>query len=265
MKNVKKSLAIFLSLLMLLTVCPFAAFAEDEPGNEPDIAFSYDEGTKTLTFTGSGPMTDYEPSEDDAFAPETPWSEYFDETEYVVIGEGITTVGDFAFTGFTELITVTLPQTLTSIGKYAFAYDLELASVNIPAGVTDIGYAAFVYNKLSTVVIPAGVTELSGNFNVNLVPLEVTLNEGLESIDTCFESCVIESLTIPSTVKEFNCDQIINTKTLINNSPHAVVSDSLSSMNEASVETAFLVNSLEMRYELTYVLTGEYFFKNLFN
>lgn len=258
----KKALSILLSFLMILTVLPMAfvpAFAEDDPP-APGIEWSYDENTKTLTFTGAGPMTDYAPN-GNVMVPETPWSAYADEAEAAVIGDGITSVGDYSFATFTKLAQVTLAATVTSIGTGAFTYCFELAEINLPAGLTEIGKGAFLFNKLSNVAIPAGVTSLDSVFSCNLAPLSITLPEGLTSITDCFDQTVIENLTIPSTVTVFNSNgdyevKILNVKNLVNNSAAVAVSDSLASTNGDNVEDFFYIESMEYRVNLSYLRTG---------
>ena len=78
-------------------------------------------------------------------------------TRYVV-PEGITDIGESAFSGMT-LSEVMLPATLESIGKKAFSRT-SLQSVVIPDGVKSIGADAFDSCPLTEVTIPASVTKL---------------------------------------------------------------------------------------------------------
>ena len=98
-----------------------------------------------LTIYGSGAMTSY------AEGDPAPWNEYRDAFDTAVIEEGVTSIGDNAFTGCAGLTSVTIPDSVTSIGLGAFASCNGLTSVTIPSGVTSIGAAAF-----------AGCTGLTG-------------------------------------------------------------------------------------------------------
>ncbi len=87
-----------------------------------------------LTLEGTGAMPDY---------TETPqWKE---KVTKAIIGEGITSIGNYAFRSCYGLTSVTIPNSVTSIGEGAFAECFGLTSVTIPAAVTSIGEVAF-YN-----------------------------------------------------------------------------------------------------------------------
>ena len=63
----------------------------------------------------------------------------------LVIGNNVTSIGDFAFSRCTSLTSVTIPNSVTSIKSAAFERCINLMSVEIPDSVTSIGNEAF-YN-----------------------------------------------------------------------------------------------------------------------
>ena len=63
--------------------------------------------------------------------------------ESIALPEGVTSIGNFAFTDNDRLKEITLPQSLTSIGKYAFLWCAALGKIAIPDGVTSVGDNAF--------------------------------------------------------------------------------------------------------------------------
>lgn len=63
----------------------------------------------------------------------------------IVITDGVTSIGENAFENCTNLTSITLPDSLTSIGKCAFDGCKNLTSVTIPDNVQDIGAYAFRY------------------------------------------------------------------------------------------------------------------------
>ena len=90
-----------------------------------------------FVISGTGSMTDY------SYSNPAPWTAYQNVFNRVVIHEGVTTIGDWAFSTCSNILSVTLPNTLTSIGERAFAGCSGLTSLNIPESVESIGDRAF--------------------------------------------------------------------------------------------------------------------------
>lgn len=87
-----------------------------------------------------------------------PWSK---NIKSVSIGDGITTIGKFAFRNCSDLTSVVIPNSVTSIGMSAFESCMGLTSVEIPNSVTSIGDMAFWgCSGLTSVVIPESVTSI---------------------------------------------------------------------------------------------------------
>ena len=61
----------------------------------------------------------------------------------MVIGNSVTSIGEGAFWGCSDLTSVVIPNSVTSIGDYAFWHCSSLTSVVIPNSVTSIGKSAF--------------------------------------------------------------------------------------------------------------------------
>jgi hypothetical protein len=79
----------------------------------------------------------------------------------VSIPASVTSIGAYAFSGCTGLTGVSIPPSVTSIGDGAFSGCTGLASVSIPASVTSIGDGAFSgCTGLASVSIPPSVTSI---------------------------------------------------------------------------------------------------------
>ena len=81
----------------------------------------------------------------------------YQSTTYIVKN-----IGESAFSGCSNLTSVTIPNSVTSIGKLAFYNCLGLTSLTMSSNVTSIGNYAFgECKKLTTITIPKSVTSIS--------------------------------------------------------------------------------------------------------
>ena len=122
----------------------------------------------------------------------------------VVIPEGVTSIGDWAFWGCRSLTSVVIPDGVTSIGDSAFAGCSSLTSIVIPEGVTYIGREAFRYcSSLTSVVIPEGVTSINDGAFYDCASLaSIVIPKGVKSIGAwAFQYCSsLTSVVIPKSV-----------------------------------------------------------------
>ena len=118
-------LSALLALAMLLALLPTAAFADD--GNNKcgeDLTWKLD-SDGTLTISGTGAMEDYGRQSNQS----APWSGK--NIINVVIGDGVTTIGKYAFQDCTNLKNVTFPSSIETIEKWAFYGCVALESVDL--------------------------------------------------------------------------------------------------------------------------------------
>ncbi|MCI7085807.1 leucine-rich repeat protein [bacterium] len=152
----------------------------------------YSDGT--LYISGTGKMKNYN--------SHSPWYNY--EIKSVIIGYGVTSIGNYAFEDCTSLASVTIPDSVTSIGNYAFNYCASLASVTIGNSVTSIGNSAFYYcRSLASVTIGNSVTSIGDWAFYNCTSLaSVTNPDSVTSIGNCaFLGCTsLASVIIPDSV-----------------------------------------------------------------
>ena len=112
---------------------------------------------KTLRISGNGEMKDWINYEKEDWHN----SKYTNIIENVVIEDGVTNIGDWAFSECSNLIDIKISERVTEIGRDAFWECSSLTSINIPNGVTTIKSETF-YNcsSLESIRIPEEVTEI---------------------------------------------------------------------------------------------------------
>lgn len=147
-----KTLSILLCVLLILSVtavCPMSVSAATS-GTTGKCRWSKN-GT-TLIIRGNGTMGYYDYYNDPA-----PWGT---DVTTLVVEEGVTEIGKYAFSHCESLSNVLLPSTLTSINAGAFEHCTSLQQIDIPYGVTQILSGAFRYSGLTSVDVPDSVTWL---------------------------------------------------------------------------------------------------------
>ena len=156
----KRLLSFVLAVLMIASLLPATALAADivasgtcgAEGDGSNLTWTLDsEGV--LTISGSGDMHDYVYS--------SPWHENGNQIRSVLMENGVTGIGNFAFFECISLTSMTIPDSVTCIGNCAFKDCSSLASVTIPDSVASIGVYAFCgCTSLKSVTIPDSVTSI---------------------------------------------------------------------------------------------------------
>ena len=139
--NIKKVLLFCAIILMVLGTQAQTIIDQGNcgaQGNNLTWVLTYDGVDSVLTISGSGDMENF------AYQM-APWYSYRTQMTQLVIGNGVTTIGNFTFWGcygFTGDLTI--PNSVTSIGTQAFAFCSGFTGdLIIPNSVTTIGPAAF--------------------------------------------------------------------------------------------------------------------------
>ncbi|MGN0558498.1 MAG: leucine-rich repeat protein [Acutalibacteraceae bacterium] len=126
----------------------------------------------------------------------------------LVLPDSVTTLGDYAFQGCRKLKSVKLPNKLEKINDFAFATCEALTSIEFPSSVKEIGQSSFTHcYGLTSVVIPGTVKLINTgalSYCENLT--SVTLNEGIETVSAfAFSNCLkLMEITVPDSVTEIN-------------------------------------------------------------
>lgn len=131
----------------------------------------------------------------------------------VSMPEGITSIGQYAFSGCQNLESVTLPESLTTLGSEAFSGCQNLESVALPGSLTTLGDRTFeACELLKTIKIPSGVTAIPDQCFYGCSSLEsVTIPEGVTAIGyDAFSGCKFNALTLPSTITSIGGGAFVN-------------------------------------------------------
>ena len=152
----------------------------------------------SLTISGSGTMNDY------SATSTAPWNAYVDNIDTIIIADGITSIGNYAFSGCKNVTEIALPSSVADIGEYAFSGCSSLSTVNIPTGVTVIEKYAFNNcTALTAPTLPETVTSIGeyAFFGCSSITA-MNLPASVTSIGTyAFSGCSnMESINIPSGV-----------------------------------------------------------------
>ena len=138
--------------------------------------------------------------------------------EEVVLNEGLTVIGEYAFSHFSSLQSIAIPSTVTEINQQAFSSIPSLRDVVLNDRLKKIGNSMFRYcSELQSITIPSTVDEICSSalsYCTNL--RDVVLSDGLKKIgSSVFQDCPsLEHITIPSTVTEIgnrafiDCDRL---------------------------------------------------------
>ena len=215
----KKFLSILLSVILIIAVFPlgvfeFTASAEIVSGSCGDNAtWKYDSTSRTLTISGSGAIKDYTRnyntsmanSNSSGYYTTTPWWNYYNVIEHLIIEEGITTIGRWCFYDFRNVKSVSFPNTLKTIKDRSFhCFAGSFGEIVFPDSLQTIGEYAFDGSEITRLVIPKGIKTISlAAFHYCCYLNKVVVKEGCTKIDSyAFNNCfALSSITIPKTVK----------------------------------------------------------------
>ena len=142
--------------------------------------------------------------------------------EKVIIPEGVTNIGDGAFTSGNVPMSyseIKFPETLKSIEMDAFKNNDSVTKISLPDGLESIGKYAFEKNtSLVKVSFGDGITELSeGVFSGDTILKNISLPYGLKSIgkNVFAENNSLEELYIPETVENIQSSMLGNVKSTV--------------------------------------------------
>lgn len=240
-KKAMKLISVMLAIFMAFAAVPlsglagidlpiFRASAVEETETEisgklgTKLTWSIDKASKTLTIDNKGQMISFSTTE-------APWKNFKSYFDTVVINDGCANVGEGAFSGCENIVSVDLPSSVSTIDFGAFS-GCGLEKIEMPYGVTSIELCSFSgcrqlttielpesvctirdsafesCSSLERVVIPDSVTDMGRYIFSGCTALsEVSLGSGITAIWYCvFKNCTnLTAISIP-----YNCKQIDN-------------------------------------------------------
>ena len=141
-----------------------------------------------------------------------------DNAKSVTIANGVTSIGNYAFSKLSNLTSIEIPSSVTSIGNYAFYNCSSLTSIEIPSSVTSIGNSAFSgCSGLTSVTIQEGVKSIGNSaFSWCSSLTSIEIPSSVTSIgDSAFSSCSgLTSVTIQEGVKSIGSKVFSDCKSL---------------------------------------------------
>lgn len=135
---------------------------------------------------------------------EAPWYKYREQITSVVIGEGVTGIGSYAFYRCAKLSNVELTDGIVEIGSSAFKECTSLEAIHLPEGVKAIEDNAFYEcSKLSNVELADGIVEIGNSAFERCEALEtIELPEGIKKISSkTFYNSGLKNVAIPKSVE----------------------------------------------------------------
>ena len=218
MRRMKRSVALFMAIIMMVSFVPFDKFAEVVKAEE----------IKTETRT-DGSVIWYKVNKDETVTITRYLEPDFEDAKDVVIPNkvdgkkvvGITGYADVhsEYSAFsTKITSVKLPKGVKKIGKNTFKGCTNLSSVSLPEEIKSIGDSAFENcDSLKSITLPQKVTTIGNSAFLSCDNLKsISLSKNLKTIgDSAFAYCKsLKSITLPKEVKSIGSNAFGNCSSL---------------------------------------------------
>ncbi|MDR2534376.1 MAG: leucine-rich repeat protein [Tannerellaceae bacterium] len=126
---------------------------------------------------------------------ECPWNNLRSEIKSVVIGEGVTSIGDYAFADCGELLTATVAESVTVIERGVFSYAEKLNSINLDKVETIKSSAFNSCRGLTAITLPATLTLLEESVFSQCVNLETVTVEAGNTVYTAHNGVLCNTVS----------------------------------------------------------------------
>ncbi|MBR2299461.1 MAG: leucine-rich repeat domain-containing protein [Alphaproteobacteria bacterium] len=188
---------ILIPALLAVILRPIIANASTCGNSDCSWSYNIENGVLTISGTGALPEYDYNTYK------YTPWYKQRANISSIVIEDGITSIGNYAFQNQNNVTSLSLPNSLTSIGSSAFSGANKLESAVIPDSVTSLGSRVFENaSSLSNLTIGNSVSSIGGFSFAGTAISSVNIPDSVSEIGGyAFNNCKsLTSVTIPDSV-----------------------------------------------------------------
>ena len=203
MKKILKSFfAVLLVAAIVFEIVPLIAFADNTlaaTGRCGDnVYWSFNEGTGTLTISGTGDMYGYYGYSMGPFSNNN-------AIKSVIIEHGVSSVGAYSFYRCSSITNITIPDSVIDLGGWSFFECKKITSFPSCNGVTNIrDYAFYNCTGLISAILPDGIKSIGGHAFQGCTEIKtIELSDDLTHIgEYAFYNCnSLTDLIIPNNVK----------------------------------------------------------------
>ena len=209
-----------------------------------NVNWSFNTTTGHLIIEGEGEIKNYNCLWN--ICEETSPFESNEEIKSIEIKNGVTNIGDAAFSSCMKLNTVIIPNSVTRIGNMAFFNCDSLTSITIPNSVTHIEWDAFTgCDGLKSITIPSSVKTIRGNILQGC--------ERLSTIRVAGENTFYDSRD--------NCNAIIETSSnsLISGCKSTVIPSSVTNISWSAFYGCLGLSSIIIPHSVTKIDESAFF------
>ena len=156
MKRIEKILLYIgvLSIIFSIIFISQKAEAQEMAGQcGESLNWSYDAENETLIISGQGEMDNYSRS--------APWSIFKEKITQIILEDGITYIGTYAFYGC-NIEKIVFPSTVKSVGEYAFDNCDNLTEIVLNEGIEEIKDYAFMDSAVKAINFPSTLKNITG-------------------------------------------------------------------------------------------------------
>ena len=260
MRKVWFVVALIVTVLCVVAGRAYGQVADDEVsarkmdarGGSCGSNVQWDLTDATLTIYGSGEMMDYGPRN-------APWYKSRSSVKTLIISNGVTKIGTYAFFECKNLTMVSIPDSVTTIGNDAFNSCYSLTNVTFGKGLTSIGNASFYKcYKLSGIILPNSVIAIGNRSFFGCTSLtSITIPDSVKTVEfSAFSSCT--SLT--SVVISKNMTTIEDSLFQSSHLTSVIIPDSVTSIRPRAFSYCTSLTTVTIPDSVTSI--GEYAFYN---